>query len=97
MRPRQADDRVRRLQGPSRAPLLRVGDLDVGLLQRPLALLRAEPDQERVLPEADGQVAVQQEADAAEPPLLLDVLARAGRRRTRSASASPKAIGASSL
>jgi hypothetical protein len=48
---------------------------DVGFLQRLVALLRVEPDEQRVLPDADEQVAVQQEADATEHPLLLDVLA----------------------
>src|SRR6516164_4944009 len=48
--------------------------LDVRFLERLLALLWAEPDDERVLPDADEQVAVEQEADPAEHLLLLDAL-----------------------
>src|SRR5262249_2476318 len=58
-----------------RAPALDLELADVGLLQRLVALLRAEPDEERVLPDPDEEIAVQQEADAAEHLLLLDALA----------------------
>src|SRR5215813_10288228 len=58
-----------------RAPARDLELADVGLLQRLVALLRAEPDEQRVLPDADEQVPVEQEADPAEHPLLLDVLA----------------------
>src|SRR5262249_12854062 len=47
---------------------------DVRFLERLLALLRAEPHDEGVLPDPYEHVAVQQEADAAEHPLLLDAL-----------------------
>src|SRR5262249_22668716 len=45
---------------------------DVRFLERLVAFLRAEADDERILPDADQHVAVQQEADAAEHLLLLD-------------------------
>src|SRR5437660_1640302 len=48
---------------------------DVRLLQCLLALFGTEPDDQRILPDADEQVAVQEEADAAEHLLLFDVLA----------------------
>src|SRR5262249_28486204 len=48
---------------------------DVRFLERLVAFLRAEADDERILPDADQHVAVHQEADAAEHLLLLDVLA----------------------
>jgi hypothetical protein len=44
----------------------------VGLLQRLVAFFRAEPDDERILLDADQHVAVQQETDAAEHLFLLD-------------------------
>src|SRR6516164_8680254 len=47
---------------------------DLGFLQRLVALLRAEPDEQRVLPDADEHVAVQQKADPAKHLLLLDAL-----------------------
>jgi hypothetical protein len=55
--------------------LKRLEAADVGCLQRLVALLRAEPGDQRVLPDADEQVAVQQKADAPEQLLLFDVLA----------------------
>src|SRR6516165_139263 len=48
--------------------------LDVRLLQRLVALVRAEPHVEGIPPDAHKQIAVQQEADAAEHLLLLDAL-----------------------
>jgi hypothetical protein len=45
----------------------------------PLALVGAEPDDERILPDADEYVAVQEEADPAEHLLFLDAI-RAGQR-----------------
>src|SRR5262249_8244865 len=47
---------------------------DVRFLERLVAFLRAEADDERILPDADQQVAVQQEADPAEHLLLLAAL-----------------------
>src|SRR5262249_47972060 len=49
--------------------------LDVRFLERLVASFRAEADDERILPDAHEQVAVQQEADAAKHLLLLDALA----------------------
>ena len=43
---------------------------DVRLQQCQVALVGAEPDDERVLPDADQQVAVEQEADACAPSIL---------------------------
>src|SRR5947209_6471994 len=49
-----------------RAPA-RDGELaDMGLLQCLVALLRAESDEQRVLPDADEEIASQQEADTTE-------------------------------
>src|SRR5262249_37615129 len=48
--------------------------LDVRPLQRIIAIVRAEPDDEAVFPDADQQVAVEQEADPAEHLLLFDAL-----------------------
>src|SRR5262249_8173884 len=48
---------------------------DVRLQQRIIALIGIEPDDERILPDADKQVAVEQEADAPKHLLLSDVLA----------------------
>src|SRR5262249_51559216 len=48
---------------------------DVRLLQRLSTLVRAEPDDQRILPDAHKHVAAQQEAGAAEQPLRPDVLA----------------------
>jgi hypothetical protein len=45
----------------------------MGLPQRLLALIRAEPHVEEVIPDAREHVAVEQEADAVEHLLLLDV------------------------
>src|SRR5262249_52901961 len=46
--------------------------LDMRLQQGQVALAGAEPGDERILPDADEHVAVEQEADAAEHLLLLD-------------------------
>src|SRR5262245_12521066 len=46
--------------------------LDMRLQQGQVALVGAEPGDERILPDADEHVAVEQEADAAEHLLLLD-------------------------
>src|SRR5262249_35868293 len=48
--------------------------VDVRLLQRLIALVRAEPHDEGIPPDADEHVAVDQAADAADHLLLLDAL-----------------------
>ena len=71
-------DAFRRDQNPAlHRPAGDVELLDVRLLQRLVAPVRAEPHDERVLPHVHQKVAVEQEADAAEHLLLFDVLAPA--------------------